>query len=111
MTTGAAVVPDKDGLVNRIEYAFARNPLSDDIGSLITAMTDGDAVNIRYQRRRNLAGSPIKVEISADLKVWQAAGAAVSESGTTIIDATKETVTLTLENSMDVRFLRLSVSE
>ena len=108
---GPLADPDDDGVPNKLEYAFARDPLSAESGSLIAAETEGDAVNVRYQRRRNLSGSPIQVEISSDLKAWQAAGATVSESGTTVIDATKESVTLTLERSMDVRFLRLSVSE
>ena len=108
---GPMADPDEDGLVNRIEYAFAKDPRSAESGSLITAATEGDAVSISYQRRRDLDGSPIKVEVSSDLKAWQPAGAAASESGTTVIDATKESVTLTLESSMEVRFLRLSVAE
>jgi hypothetical protein len=108
---GPMADPDEDGLANRIEYAFARNPLSAEGGSLLTAHRDNGGVTVRYQRRRNLSGSPINVEVSSDLQAWQAAGAAVSESGTSVIDATKETVTLTLESSSDVRFLRLSVAE
>ncbi|MDB4491402.1 lamin tail domain-containing protein [bacterium] len=108
---GPMADPDTDGFINRLEYAFATDPLTSESSAIITAITEGDAVKVRYQRRRNLEGSPVNVEISQDLQSWQAAGAAVTESGTIIINATRETVTLTLDSSMDVRFLRLSVSE
>ena len=108
---GPMADPDTDGFINRLEYVFATDPLTSESGAVITAITEGDAVKVRYQRRRNLEGSPVNAEISQDLQGWQAAGAAVIESETTVIDATRETVTLTLDSSMDVHFLRLSVSE
>ena len=102
--------PDRDGLVNRVEFALGSHPLESGLIDM-TAERERDSIEIRFQRRRSLTGVRITLQASTDLKVWQELGDAVTVTSVTPIDAHREGVSLSWQPGDAARFLRLAVDE
>ncbi|MCW1926478.1 S8 family serine peptidase [Luteolibacter arcticus] len=69
MVSGADADPDKDGLVNLLEYAFALDPWSGDLESLprATLAPDGSKLQLNFNRREDLH---YEIQVSRDLDEW-----------------------------------------
>ena len=67
--TGMNQDPDKDGLVNLLEYAFGLNPASADTTGLPVTAVTGGRLTVTY-RRLTGSGVTYAVESSSDLKTW-----------------------------------------
>lgn len=108
--SGSLADPDNDGLANRLEYLFATDPLGSNVAPISVELSN-DVIQIRYRRRSNLQDTSIQIEISQDLEAWQPAGDSVTQGATAAVGADLEDVTLTMDSSQAIRFVRLSVPQ
>jgi hypothetical protein len=101
---------DGDGQKNLEEFAFNTNPASGSASaSVFTSTLQGGNVTVTFTRRRGDANRlSYLIETSADLSAWSPLAAPWSSSITTV-DATFETVTLTVPGS-GTQFVRVTVS-
>lgn len=108
--SGPLANPDGDDLNNQLEYALGTSPLTGN-GVPLAIERVGPDVSVDYERRRALPGFTLTLETSVDLRSWEAAGGLVTETGTAVIDDTRERVGLTLSIGAPMRYLRLALVE
>ncbi|MES2707465.1 MAG: lamin tail domain-containing protein [Verrucomicrobiota bacterium] len=106
--------PDRDGLVNLLEFALGLNPISADPPpiTIIPGTAAGGAPEFQFNLRANAAGLTVKIQVSNDLSTWDSSETAVERvrqqpnpGGTTRI-----TVRLRPAPAETRRYLRLAVS-
>ncbi len=98
--------PDGDGVANLLEYATARNPVSND-ASPASAAWSGGTLEFIYTRNKAATDVTYTVEWSDDMAIWSAAGVtqSVLTDGTTI-----QEIKALVPASVVRRFVRLNVS-
>ena len=69
--------PDKDGLKNLFEYAFAKNPLQADNDPELVLVkshsTDSDTIRFNYERASDAIDLDYHYDVSVDLDLWKEA--------------------------------------
>ena len=105
--------PDKDGIINLLEYVFVLDPTKADTEFAMPQLSrESDGLLLTYTVAKFIDGIEIKVQVSDDLKEWTDAGESVSVD---IIaeDETIRTYEAKLGNAIGdgalKRFMRLSV--
>ncbi|TAE88564.1 MAG: hypothetical protein EAZ65_04170 [Verrucomicrobia bacterium] len=102
--------PDRDGLVNLVEFALGSSPLASDPDyASLRAVPTADALHFDHRRNANAAASGVVsiVEWSDDLQSWQSDGVTTEVLGTT---GSVQTLRHTLPKSPDGRrFVRLRI--
>ncbi len=113
---GTHADPDRDGLVNLIEFFMDLNPTLFDAHLDLDAVANGNIIEATYRRNKAAVGQATGIlEWSEDLRLWkqsgqtQANGTPVTITQTALADAgTHERVTMTVTGSFPL-FLRLRV--
>ncbi len=115
--------PDRDGLINWLEYHFGLNPMQADAPQPFTLMEyeeDGTSyLAVAFDRRRDSLDAACRVEVSRDLETWNYNGDTTAMVHTVEISATdngdgtervleRTAASVSPEEKM---FIRLTVSE
>ncbi len=112
--------PDKEGIVNVMEYALNANPTLADTSVLPRAGTNGTRLTLSFTRNLNATDLTYAVEASNDLASWPViaskTGAAAwsTASGASVTDPGTGSVTITDSVAISPgvrRFLRLRVTQ
>jgi hypothetical protein len=72
--------PDRDGVVNLLEYAFGLDPEEDSSSAMPRAVRDGGVVKLTFPTPR-AATLDYQVEASTSLESWSSAGVSIATSG------------------------------
>ncbi len=125
---GPAADPDRDGIVNLLEYAFGLSPLAPDGAGLPALVPMSDRVGISFTRDTRKTDLTYEVQASGDLLTWttiarSAGGTALAGVSPAITDASaspiasvgvirRETVADVVSSSgASRRFLRVRVTQ
>jgi hypothetical protein len=113
--------PDRDGLVNFLEYAFSLDPLRGDIRGAVETSHHEEGENrfltVSYNRRINALDIDYRVEISSDLVNWSSNGDGSGQVRTVEVGSVAQgdgiervTVRTALPRSSEPTFMRVKVS-
>ncbi len=100
--SGKTMNPDNDDRVNLIEFALLGDPLVND-HSNITVARDGDAIVVTFLQRKDIEGTTVALESSADLNTWAAANPTSDETSDAGEDAEQRTLRFNADSAEYVR--------
>lgn len=113
--SGAAADPDSDGLPNLLEYASGTPPWASQVAVAtpgVVQVDGSDYPSLTYRRAKGVGEVEFRVEVSADLQVWDGAPGTTVTVGT-VDGADVDLVTVRAAfplQSGAARYLRLRVS-